>query len=86
MVTLTVIPSPDVTFTTISPVRKTSLANQNRDYGVTFRAASNVAIVLDFKDRRQRLEPDSVGKDATITLTSKEFKNISKIEIIYLGN
>lgn len=85
-ITLTVIPAPGVDFASTIPARSCWSVNQTTDGGITLHASGNVAIVLNFCNRKRILDANYFRQGETKILTSKELKGASNVEVLYLGN
>lgn len=85
-ITLTVIPAPGVNFAPTNLAKSSSSVNQTTDGGITLHTSGNVAILLNSCHHKIVLEANYFGQGQTETLTSKEFIDVSKVEVLYLGN
>ena len=86
-VTLTVKAAPGIILIPIVTIKNSLLTNQSNGVGMIMTSAtSNVAVILYASEDKRFLDIDPVGQGVTKTMTSKELKDISKVEVIYLGN
>jgi len=90
-VTLTVIPAPGISFTSAaatSPAttKNPTAINQANDGGLTIHASSNVAVVLTSPDNNKPTSSNQFSQGTTKTITSKDLRDVSKVEVVYLGS
>lgn len=84
--TLTVIPPPGIVFTSTDYEAGVSLRSQADGGAMILHASSNVAVILNFFDRKRMLDPTHLSQELTKTLSFKELAGVSKVDVVYLGN
>lgn len=82
-VTLTVIPRPGVSFI---PAQSVGGLSQDKYGGITIYAASNISVVFDFADHDKKLYTSHPDHNETCFFTSDDLKDLSRVEVVYLGN
>lgn len=85
-ITLSVIPPPGIVFTSTDYNAGMSLRSQAGGGAMILHASSNVAVILNFFDRKRMSDPIHSSQELTKTLSFKELPRVSKVDVIYLGN
>lgn len=88
MVTLTVVPAPGMSMTTVQMQSRNpgllASGESSKSQAMVFRSSQNVMVRLNSADRVTSKFDLQLGQVKTIT--AKQLKGISKVEIVYLGS